>query len=441
MENLNASADFDLKDKTKRLPHVGQRMVRSAVGVLCCVLVYYLRGCEGTPFYSALAVLWCIQPYSGSTKEMAIQRLVGTLIGAVFGFVTLLLQVNIFGTEDEYLRYILTPVMIIPIIYVTLLIKKRNASYFSCVVFLSVCMVHITDSNPYTFVLSRMTDTFIGIVLGILINSCHLPRNKRRDVLLVARLDDAITQHKESLTPYSKVELNRIIDDGAKLTLATMRTPASLIKPLADIHLKLPIIVMDGAALYDFSTNTFLHAYILSHETAEALCAKANALDMQCFVNTLADNSLIIYHGELYNDAEISIRDELSRSPYRNYIKRPFTRQDKVIYVMCIDKTEKIEGFNNQLISEGLDKKLKILCYASKDYPGYSYIKIYNKNASCENMVQYLLEDEKLEKVCMIGSGSDCDVLTSATDLDSITKALKNTYEPVKLLGKKSNNP
>ena len=423
----------DKKEILHVLPHVGQRMVRSAVGVLCCVLVYYLRGCEGTPFYSALAVLWCIQPYTGSTSTMAIQRSVGTLVGAAFGFVTLLLQVNLFGTENEYMRYILTPIMIIPIIYITLLIKKRNASYFSCVVFLSITMVHITDSNPYVFVLSRVTDTFIGIILGVIINSFHLPRDKQRDTLMVARLDDALNHHKENLTPYSKVELNRIVDDGARLTLATMRTPTSLIKPMEGVHLKLPIIVMDGAALYDFSTNTFLHVYILSRETTDLLCKKAEELGLHCFVNTLADNSLVIYYNELKNEAEKSIYSELSRSPYRNYMKRQFSPQDMVIYVMCIDLTEKIERFRRSLEDSGLDKKLKILCYPSTDYAGYSYIKIFNKNASCEHMVQYLLEDEKLDKLCMIGSSEASDVRTDGTDLDVIVKALKNTYEPVKL--------
>lgn len=53
---------------------------------------------------------------------------------------------------------------------------KTNAAYFSCVVFLSIVMVHIGDSNPYHFVLNRVVDTLIGIAVSMLINACHLPR-------------------------------------------------------------------------------------------------------------------------------------------------------------------------------------------------------------------------------------------------------------------------
>ena len=42
----------------RRLPPVGQRIVKSSIGVLLGFLVYYARGCQGVPFYTALSVLW-----------------------------------------------------------------------------------------------------------------------------------------------------------------------------------------------------------------------------------------------------------------------------------------------------------------------------------------------------------------------------------------------
>ncbi|MCR4838976.1 MAG: hypothetical protein K5897_08630 [Eubacterium sp.] len=45
----------------RRIPSVGMWIIKSAVGVALCFAIYLLRGQQGTPFYSALAVLWCIQ--------------------------------------------------------------------------------------------------------------------------------------------------------------------------------------------------------------------------------------------------------------------------------------------------------------------------------------------------------------------------------------------
>lgn len=83
-----------MKQKTYRLPVVGQRIVRSVCAVLLCFGVYLLRGRKGIPFYSALAVLQCMQPYQENTKRVARNRLTGTLIGAFWGFLLLLVQLE-----------------------------------------------------------------------------------------------------------------------------------------------------------------------------------------------------------------------------------------------------------------------------------------------------------------------------------------------------------
>lgn len=50
--------------------------------------------------------------------------------------------------------------------------------YFSCVVFLSIVVIHIGDANPCLFVFNRVMDTMIGIIVGMLVNSVRLPRRK-----------------------------------------------------------------------------------------------------------------------------------------------------------------------------------------------------------------------------------------------------------------------
>lgn len=54
-----------------KIPPVGQRIVRSVCAVILCFAVYFCMGKTGIPFYSALAVLQCIQPYQGSSMQMA----------------------------------------------------------------------------------------------------------------------------------------------------------------------------------------------------------------------------------------------------------------------------------------------------------------------------------------------------------------------------------
>ena len=151
-------------------PPIGMRIIKSALGVLICFGIFFLRGKQGTPFYSALAVLWCIQKETRNTVGNALQRTIGTLIGAVYGLVYILIKLSLSTIGDSLLHYALISVTLIPVIYTTVVIQQKKASYFSCVVFLSIVVNHLMDENPYLFVFNRSMDTLIGIFVGLVLN-------------------------------------------------------------------------------------------------------------------------------------------------------------------------------------------------------------------------------------------------------------------------------
>lgn len=406
-----------------RLPPVGNRIIKSAVGVLLCWCVYLLRGRNGIPFYSMLAALWCIQPYINKTFSMALQRTVGTLIGAAFGLITIVLEIFVFDIYDRPVGFIVVALMIIPVIYTTLLIKRPNASYFSCVVFLSITVNHIMDENPYLFVLNRVLDTFIGIAIGMLVNSARLPRRRVKDVLFTAELDDMLSPISEQLTAFSKIEINRMLAEGLKFTLVTMRTPASLMSILSDVNLSLPVVVMNGAALYDFRENSYVKAYIISRDSCERVRAVVNAAGMNVFTNALCDDSLVIYYDKLENEAEQKIFSSLKKSPYRNYLNRPPQPKDRVIYLMIIDRSEKIAGLFEELKGSEIGSLLKMITYPSQDYPGFSYIKIYNKNAGKQHMTEILCREYGIDKCKAVSTDG-------SRSLNAIARRLKSSFEP-----------
>lgn len=411
-------------NKQLKLPPIGNRIVKSAVGVGLCWCVYLLRGRQGIPFYSMLAALWCIQPYINNTLSMALQRTVGTLIGAAFGLITIVLELFVLDIYDRPLGFLVVALMIVPVIYTTLLIKRPNASYFSCVVFLSIAVNHIMDENPYIFVINRVLDTFIGIAIGMLVNSARLPRRREKDMLFTADLDDMISPISEQLTAFSKIEINRMLSEGLKFSLVTMRTPASLISILSDVNLSLPVVVMNGAALYDFRENRYVKAYIISRDSCEKVRSVVNAAGMNVFTNALCDDSLVIYYDKLDNEAEKQIFASLKKSPYRNYLNRPTHPDDKVIYLMIIDRSEKIAKLFNELQNSEIGDLLKMITYPSQDYPGFSYIKIYNKNAGKQHMTEMLCNEYGIKKHRALNADG-------SRSLNAIARRLKKSFEPV----------
>ena len=417
------------------MPPIGMRIVKSAVAILLCYLVSFLRGNSGIVFYSQLAALWCMQVYVASSKKNASQRFIGTVIGALFGLLYLLIRkwADSIIVLYEIMDAFFISGLIVVILYTTVLLRKKQASYFSCVVFLSIVVNHVSDLNPYLFVWNRFLDTVIGIVIGVGVNVFSIPRDRRRDILFLSGLDDTLLSKKDNMSDYSRIELNRMLDDGMNFTISTMRTPASLIEPLHDIRLKLPVIAMDGAVLFDIYEKRYLKVYIISREKSLQIQRLIHEEGLSCFTNVIIDDMLVIYYKNSENEIHNRLVRELRRSPYRNYVERDFPEDEEVVYFMLLYPTEVIETFYQKLEKENITKDLKVLKYASNDYPGYSYIKIHNRNATKENMIQYLKEMTGMSQTITFGSiAGRYDVVVEPGDTNRVVHVLKKMYEPVK---------
>lgn len=421
------------------IPGIGQRMVRSAMAVLLCFAFYIVFRPNGVVFYSQLAALWCIQPHPEHMINKAVQRTIGTVIGAVYALAILLIDqgilmkhVELTGTHGQLIYALIVSAGVLAALYTTILIHKSDASYFSCVVLLSAAVVHIGDSNPYLFVFNRALDTMIGIAIGMCINMVHLPRRRDNKTLFVSGMDGALLSMEEKLSPYSTVELNRMLKDGVQFTVATKRTPASLMDPLAGINLKLPVIAMDGAVIYDIRERRFEHIYRISKETTSQLEELFQKNDMNYFLSQIIDETLFIYYQKLKNDAERDIYNQLHRSPYRNYTHCNMTETAASVYFMLIDKHDKIHKMLEYLEREGFTERLRVVSYASSEYEGFSYIKIYNRNATRKNAIEYMKQRLGAPHVVIFGSREGIsDIVIEEKNTNQVVKKLKQLYEPL----------
>lgn len=417
-----------------RLPGIGMRIIKSALAIAVCYLINILRGGAGMVFYSQLAALWCIQMYRSNTIKNALQRTIGTCVGAIYGLGYLLLYPFMLesGASIEWLEMLVVPCFIILVLYTAVLLRKGQAAYFSCVVFLSIIVNHVGDLNPYLFVWNRFLDTMIGILVGIIVNDIRLCLHPDQHTLFVTGLDDTLLDQDEVLNSFSKVELNRMIERGLKFTVSTKRTPASLLEPMRDVQLKLPVIAMDGAVLYDTRKNAYLRVYVISPDTSQKLMHMIACEKMCWYANVIIDDMLVIYYGDMVDDTNLEMVEELKASPFRNYVKRPLPSDEDVVYFMLLDKADKIDSFYHLLQAEGYTEELRVVTYPSDDYPGYAYIKIYNKNATKDNMIKYLKQLTGLSDVVTFGTIPDqYDVLIREDDANAVVRNIRKRYEPI----------
>ena len=166
------------------VPKIGMRLIKTAVAVFLCFLVDFFRD-GGTPFYSAIAAILCMQPELGSSLKVGKERIIATIIGGIVGMAMLAFERYAVPIEPVLVRYLVISIMVIILMYITVLLKKPSCAYLTCVVFMSIVISHVADANIYVFALNRILDTLIGIFIAIVINAIHIPHRKEQGLLFV----------------------------------------------------------------------------------------------------------------------------------------------------------------------------------------------------------------------------------------------------------------
>lgn len=118
----------------------------------------------------------------------------------------------------------------------------------------------------------------------------------KSDTLYVSDLDGTLLGTDSLLSHKSAAMLRQAIDEGALFTVATARTPATVSTLLSDVPLRLPAVVMTGAALWDRTCNTYRQPRFIAPEAIKKVMDVYYRLSFPAFIYTLRDGLIHIYH-------------------------------------------------------------------------------------------------------------------------------------------------
>ena len=161
---MNRDSIYD-KPEQYHLPHVGQRITKTTVAVFLCLIIYYLRGYQGEsmPTEAMITAIICMQPYVRDSRDYALNRLAGTLIGAGWGllFLLLLLVFPSMGSNMPLL-YARMALGVLVSLYTAVAVRKPDTASLAAIVFLCV-VISFPDISP-TLAVSRITriDTILS---------------------------------------------------------------------------------------------------------------------------------------------------------------------------------------------------------------------------------------------------------------------------------------
>ena len=435
--------------RAKRIPLPGQRILRSVLAVFLCIIIYFLRGMRGAPFYSIIAALQCIQPYTENMFKVGKNRITGTLVGAFWGGVVLIGSLYLSGdraTFQDTPAYYMTLVLFTGVVlYSTVLLKITESSYFTTVVFLSIIMNHIGDANPYIFVFNRSMDTIIGVGVAVFANCLHLPRTRDRETLFVSGVDHVLFREDRNLSPFTRIQLNRFIKDGCRFSVSTKQTPATVRELTKGIGLKLPIIAMDGACLYDMEEMTYVKTVKMEEDLSAKVCAFLRGKSLPYNINRVEENLLVIYPRgfkisgpppEEGTSQDVLYHLYLKKKGYpcRNYVSAEEDLTDNVLYFMVIDKEEKVEALRGELADQDFAPRIRAVSDTFDCRKGEKILRIYSAGANRRDMLEELRRLTGAPRTVFFSSRKgECGVLIPDAGGGNLIRELKKRCEPVSL--------
>lgn len=413
-------------------PRIGMRIIKSALAVAFCLLIYFIAGRDGIPFFLVIAALQGLQPYQKDVGYIAERNVIGTIVGALCSLGVLLIHRFLLLPLDasQLWFYVFVTIGVGLSLYGAVVLGYGEASYFSAVVFLCIIMVDMDQRSPFFYVLQRFFETIIGIGIGIVINNTHIPRRRVTDTLFVAALDDVLHSESSILPEYSKVELNRLLDEGVRLSVITQHSSASFWQAAGSIQFKMPIILLDGAVMYNPDEKRYLAKVELSYGETMRLMNILEDEELTLMQSAIIDNTVLIFH-QYTSELCRPIYEELRKTPYRNYLNMPLPEGLDPVYVFCMGSDEKLDEAIEKLKDAGVYEQYKIMRYSFQNHEGMGYMRIFSREADRQKMLELLRKTCGLEKLRTFGNDPELyDVCVRSAEGESIIKYLHQQSEP-----------
>lgn len=333
------------------MPRIGQRIIKSAIAVFLCFVVYLLRG-EGIPFYSAIAAVLCMQPEMGEAYAKAKSRIIATLLGGVVGMIMLYLFQQYLPQDEEFIRYILISIMIIPLIYSTVILKQPASAYLTCVVFMCITVSHSTDESAFLFGTNRIIDTLIGIFIALFINAIHFPYRKHKRILIEVPFM-LLEEEDHTLSTYTKIHLNRCIKEGAQLLLTSSHTPSGIISHTEGLQTPLECVLMDGTLRYEIGTHMCWALQCIPELVWKQVYLQLQSKGIHPFLYQVRDGLLYVHYDQFTNSFMEDIYNKTKALSGKHYVfhEHPVLQvmHQDITSMMLIDREERMEEIKQSL--------------------------------------------------------------------------------------------
>lgn len=152
---------------------IGLRTIKTGIAVFISMYIAEIFQLN-SPFFVCIASVLTMQVTVSESFAIGRNRMIGTLIGA--GIAILCIVMNLSSSILNALWIILT-------IFICVQLNLKKSITIACLVFLSIVLQSV-EGDGVLYGLSRILDTFVGIMVGVLVNFFVFPPNIQKRIIL-----------------------------------------------------------------------------------------------------------------------------------------------------------------------------------------------------------------------------------------------------------------
>lgn len=252
--------------------------------------------------------------------------------------------------------------------------------------------------------------------------------------LYVSDLDGTLLGPDAKVSRESVRMLNKAIAGGALFSVATARTPATVSGLLKDVDVRIPLVVMTGAALWDRETNTYINPKFHNEETARRLAALYREKKLSTFVYQLGEDNLIhIYHIGEMSPLERKFVEERLNSPFKTFhipddgdSVLP-DRLDRVVLFYAMRPTEQVRRVHD-VIKDADD--LRAVFYHDMYGDEIALMEVFGPGASKAEAVKELASEAGAGRIVAYGDNvNDLPMMAVADEAVAVANAVPAVKE------------
>lgn len=248
--------------------------------------------------------------------------------------------------------------------------------------------------------------------------------------LFVSDLDGTLFGNNAELSDYTVNTINKLIDGGLNFTIATARSPWSIVK-LQGLKINIPAVLLNGVCVYDIRKSLFVHTEPIEEPLFKKLLQIIHEHDLSGFLYMKKDNSIEVFYENIRTPNALAFMQERKTLYGKKFTRAyPFTEYDFTgmlpVYYTVSTRLEALEPFYKKVKSlEGLRAEFYQDIYNENLW----FLELLSDKASKSHALNFIKKTYGFDRVVVFGDNLNDLPMFALADY---CVAVGNAHEDVK---------